>query len=77
MLLRYNVRDMGPALELFRATRANSAQLLRLMSDEDWKRVGWHPEHGLYPVTLWLEIYAVHAHNHAQQIRRLREALAR
>lgn len=77
VLLRYNVRDMAPALELFRATRASTAQLVRLMTDDDWKRAGWHPEHGLYTATLWLQIYAAHAHNHAQQIRRLREALAR
>jgi hypothetical protein len=77
VLLRYNVRDMAPALELFHASRATSVQLLRLMSDEDWKRPGWHPEHGVYTATLWLQIYAAHAHNHAQQIRRLREALAR
>ncbi|MGH7741035.1 MAG: DinB family protein [Candidatus Eiseniibacteriota bacterium] len=77
VLLRYNVRDMAPALDLFRSTRASTAQLLRLMNDDDWKRVGWHPEHGAYPVTLWLQIYAAHAHNHAQQIRRLREALTR
>jgi hypothetical protein len=77
VLLRYNVRDMAPALDLFRASRATSAQLLRLMSDEDWKRAGWHPEHGAYTATKWLQIYATHAHNHAQQIRRLREALAR
>jgi len=77
VLLRYNVRDMAPALDLFRASRSTSAQLLRLMSDEDWKRPGWHPEHGVYTATLWLQIYAAHAHNHALQIRRLREALAR
>jgi len=77
VLLRYNVRDMAPALEQFRATRTGCAQLLKLMSDEDWKRGGWHPEHGPYSATLWLQIYAAHAHNHAQQIRRLREALAR
>ena len=77
VLLRYNVRDMAPALEQFRATRAGCSQLLKLMNEEDWKRSGWHPEHGLYSATLWLQIYAAHAHNHAQQIRRLREALAR
>ena len=77
VLLRYNTREMAPSLDQFRAARATTVQLLRVMTDEDWKRAGWHPEHGLYTAALWLQIYAAHAHNHAQQIRRLREALTR
>jgi hypothetical protein len=30
------------------------------------------PESGRYTVERWLEIYAEHAHNHADQIRRAR-----
>jgi hypothetical protein len=48
---------------------------MEMMSEADWAREGWHPEHGLYTAEHWLEIYAVHAHNHAAQIGRLREAL--
>ena len=75
ILLRYNLRDMAPALEAFRCARVSTAQLFEHMTDEDWKRTGWHTEAGLYTATRWLEIYADHAHNHAAQIRRLREAL--
>ncbi len=75
VLLRYNLRDMAPALEAFRCARATTLQLLELMADEDWARPGWHPEHGLYTAAHWLSIYAAHAHNHAAQIRRLREAV--
>ena len=75
ILLRYNLRDHGPALALFRAVRETTAQLLPEIGDDDWKRSGWHTESGLYKATTWLEIYAVHAHNHAQQIVRLREHL--
>lgn len=75
VLLRYNLRDMQPALELFRAVRASTTQILNAMSEEDWTRPGWHTEHGLYTPETWLDIYAAHAHNHAAQIRRLREAL--
>jgi len=75
ILLRYNLRDHGPAFEAFRAARETTLQLLREMSDEDWKRHGWHTEHGLYSAEMWLQIYAVHAHNHAAQIDRLREAV--
>jgi hypothetical protein len=73
--LRYNERDIAPSLEAFRAARATTSQLLRAMSDEDWARQGWHTESGLYSAEQWLQIYADHAHNHAAQIRRLREGL--
>lgn len=73
--LRYNERDMAPALEAFRAARESTVPLLRMMSEEDWQRVGTHTESGRYTTENWLTIYAKHAHNHAAQIRRLREAL--
>ena len=76
ILLRYNLRDHAPALALFRAVRATTSQLLPEMTDEDWQRAGWHTESGLYTATTWLQIYAVHAHNPAAQIQRLREAMA-
>jgi hypothetical protein len=77
VILRYNLRDFQPALDLFRSTRAATTQILHLMSEEDWKRPGWHTEHGLYTADTWLDIYAVHAHNHAAQIRRLHEELTK
>jgi len=73
--LRYNERDMAPALEAFRAARESTVPLLRMMSEEDWQRVGTHTESGRYTTEKWLTIYANHAHNHAAQILRLREAL--
>jgi DinB family protein len=74
--LRYNERDMQPALDAFRSARATTVQLLELMSEDDWQRAGTHTESGPYSAEKWLAIYADHAHNHAAQIRRLREALA-
>ena len=38
---------------------------------------GVHSESGPYAVETWLEIYGVHAHVHADQIRNNREAWAR
>ncbi|HEX8687794.1 MAG TPA: DinB family protein [Pyrinomonadaceae bacterium] len=73
--LRYNERDIAPALDALRGARATTAQLLDSMTDEDWARAGTHSESGRYTVEDWLRIYADHAHNHAAQIRRLREAL--
>lgn len=75
--LNYNAREIGPALDAFRSARANTAQLLDSMSEEDWQRGGTHSESGSYTADDWLRIYAEHAHNHAAQICRLRESLAK
>jgi hypothetical protein len=74
--LNYNRRDLAPSLEAFRFARETTAQLFDFMSDEDWRREGTHSESGSYTAEDWLRIYAAHAHNHAAQIRRLREALS-
>jgi hypothetical protein len=75
--LKYNERDIAPALESLRSSRATTAQILASLSEEDWKREGWHPESGLYSTETWLKIYAAHAHNHASQISRLKEEVSR
>jgi hypothetical protein len=75
--LNYNNRDLAPALEAFRSARATTAQLFDLMSEDDWQREGTHSESGAYTPEDWLKIYAAHAHNHAGQIRRLRDAVAK
>ena len=75
LLLRYNLREISPALDAFRAARATTLQVIENMSEEDWKLKGWHSEGGPYTPETWLEIYSVHAHNHAAQIRQLRDAL--
>lgn len=74
--LNYNRRDIAPSLEAFRAARATTAQLFEFMTDADWHKEGTHSESGSYSAEDWLKIYAAHAHNHAAQIRRLREALS-
>ncbi len=73
--LKYNERDIQPALDALRGARSTTTQLLRIMTEEEWKREGSHPEHATYTAEDWLRIYAAHAHNHAAQIRRLRQAL--
>lgn len=73
--LHYNERDMAPALAAFRSARESTVPILNAMSEDDWKRTGTHTESGLYSAEKWLTIYADHAHNHADQIRRLREAV--
>ena len=44
--LKYNERDIAPALDAFRGARATSVQILSRLSDDDWQREGWHPESG-------------------------------
>jgi hypothetical protein len=73
--LKYNEREIEPALDAFRAARATTAQLFGFMSEEDWKREGHHTESGKWGVEDWLRVYAAHAHDHAAQIKKLRSAL--
>jgi len=73
--LGYNEREIGPALDAFRAARSTTLQLLPSLTDADWAREGWHSESGRYSAETWLRIYAAHARNHAAQIRRLKDAL--
>jgi hypothetical protein len=61
-------RPIEASLELFKAVRRSTAELLDRMSEADWTRQGSHTEHGAYGVERWLEIYAGHAHKHANQI---------
>jgi hypothetical protein len=65
-------RPIQSSLDAFRAARASTADLLDRLTPEEWARAGTHTESGPYSVERWLEIYADHAHNHADQIRRAR-----
>jgi len=68
----YYQRPIQASLDAFRAARETTAQLLERMTEAEWAREGTHSESGRYTVERWLEIYADHAHNHADQIRRAR-----
>src|SRR5260370_41805168 len=74
--LNYNNREIRPAMEAFWSARTTTAQLFDSMSDEDWQREGTHSESGSYTAEDWLRLYALHAHNHAAQIRRLGQMVA-
>jgi hypothetical protein len=73
--LHYN-RSIANSLLAFQAARLSTGDLLDAMTDDDFAKRGTHPEHGSYGVERWLEIYADHAHNHADQIRRARASAA-
>ena len=63
-------RPIDNSLAALRAARATTADILERLSEEEWQRSGTHSEIGPYSVGTWLEIYANHAHDHAEQISR-------
>ena len=65
-------RPIEPSLEAMRWARETCAQLIERMTEEDWSIVGTHTESGPYSTEDWLKIYAAHAHDHAEQIKRAR-----
>jgi hypothetical protein len=68
----YYDRPIQGSLEAFRWARETTAEILERMTEAEWTHEGTHTETGRYPVEQWLKIYAAHAHNHAEQIRRAR-----
>ena len=67
-------RPIEASLEAFKGARRSTAELLERLSDAEWAREGTHTEHGRYTLERWLEIYAAHAHQHAEQILAARDA---
>ena len=67
--LYYDSRPVETAVSLISAVRASTAEILDRMSEAEWRRKGSHNEHPSYGVYEWLEIYAEHCHEHADQIR--------
>ena len=65
-------RPIEPSLEAMRWARETCAQLIERMTEEDWRIVGTHTDIGPYSTEDWLKIYAAHAHDHAEQIKRAR-----
>jgi hypothetical protein len=72
--LFYDDRPIDASLSALRAARSTSAEILDRLDDAQWRRTGTHTESGAYGVEQWLTIYAAHAHDHADQIRRARQA---
>jgi hypothetical protein len=64
----YYDRPIEASVEAFKSARRTTAELLEKLTEEEWNRAGTHTEHGPYTLERWLEIYAAHAHHHAEQI---------
>jgi uncharacterized damage-inducible protein DinB len=62
-------RSHEASLELFRAVRASTAELMACLTERDWLNEGTHTETGRFGLDTWLRIYGPHAHRHADQIR--------
>jgi hypothetical protein len=63
-------RPIAASLAALAAIRALTSELLDCLTEDEWRRTGTHSESGPYSVPQWLKIYAAHAHDHADQIRR-------
>jgi uncharacterized damage-inducible protein DinB len=61
-------RPVGASLELLRAVRSATSELLDWMTEEEWTREGIHSERGQFTVEDWLRTYAAHARDHAEQM---------
>lgn len=70
-------RPIDASLLAFRGARASTVPIMRALSDEQWQRAGLHSETGEVTAESMLEYYAVHAHGHADQIRRARATVAK
>jgi hypothetical protein len=62
-------RPVECSLAVFTAVRAANVELLACLTEDEWARSGVHSEDGPYSVEQWLEIYAAHGRDHADQIR--------
>jgi DinB superfamily len=75
--LFYDERPIEASVEAVAAARKTTAEILDRLDEAQWARGGTHTESGPYGVEDWLEIYAAHAHDHADQVRRARESWSR
>jgi hypothetical protein len=71
--LHYAGRPLQPSLDAIRAARESTASILEALSEAEWERAGTHSEMGEYSIDTWLEVYAAHCHDHANQARRAAE----
>ena len=73
----YYDRPIEASIEAFKSARRTTGDILDRLTEAQWSRQGTHSEHGRYTIENWLEIYAAHAHDHADQIRVARAAAAK
>ena len=67
--LGYKDLPVGPSIDVFRAVRASSHELIKRLTTSQLDNVGIHTESGEYTIKNWLETYIKHPLEHAEQIR--------
>ena len=72
--LHYDKRDVGKAVEQYRALREANLALYKTLKPEQWKHYGMHNERGEETVETIARMFAGHDLNHFQQIERILEA---
>ena len=67
--LGYEQLPVEHSIEIFRAVRRGSLDVLRRLNDRDLSRYGEHSESGHYTLDDWLHVYTRHPRDHAEQLR--------
>jgi len=67
--LGYSDLPINISLDVFKAVRASSLEVLKRISAEQMDNSGEHSESGTYTLRNWLETYIKHPTEHAEQIR--------
>ena len=67
--LGYSDLPIDISLDVFKAVRASSLEVLKRISTEQLENSGEHSESGTYTLRNWLETYIKHPTEHAEQIR--------
>jgi hypothetical protein len=67
--LGYEELPIEIAIDVFRAVRASSLEILKRLTEKQLENSGVHSESGEYTVEKWLETYIKHPQEHSEQIR--------
>jgi hypothetical protein len=67
--LGYKDLPIAQSLEVFRAVRASSLEIIKRLKPAQLDNSGTHSESGEYTIKTWLETYISHPLEHAAQIR--------
>ena len=66
--LGYTELPVAHSLEVFKAVRLASLDVLARLREADLDRYGEHTESGRYTLATWLSVYTEHPRAHAQQL---------
>jgi hypothetical protein len=67
--LGYDELPIQVSVDVFRATRASSLEILKRLTVAQLENSGTHSEWGEYSIHTWLKLYINHPMEHAAQIR--------